>query len=335
MQEYLDFVQSVLTNGSYKPNRTALDTVSSFSEHYTVDVSDGGFPLLTTKDLGGSRWESLTHEFLWYLSGEEHIRTLRDHTKIWDQWSNEEGHLDTAYGRFWRRYPVPDESSHLPGEEWATDDSAGWVHEEDGNYVVDQLAYAVHQLKNNPQSRRIVCSAWHPGNATTSLLPPCHFTFVFNVQGDELNLHLTQRSGDTAVGIPFNIASYALLMRVVANQVPDLKPGTFSHTVVDAHIYCGSGDRGEWYGDNLGTIQDFVEDERFEDALEYIEENAPEEENNNEDHIPNLLVQLQREPRDRPTLDISDDATIDSIDREDIKLSDYDPYDSLQFFVAE
>lgn len=329
MEQYNNLVRSAILNGNYKPNRTGIDTISNFSESYKIDLSDG-YPLMTTKDLSGGRWESLVHEFLWYLSGEEHIRTLQEHTSIWDAWATEDGMLDTAYGRFWRQYPVPQENHQFTDENWADDDTS-WMND-DG--TVDQLQYVVEMLNNNPKTRRMVVTAWHPANATTSTLPPCHFTYVMNVQGNTLNCHLTQRSGDIAVGIPFNIASYALLTKLLAQQT-GYELGEFSHTIVDAHIYCGGGERGQWYNEKLSAVQELLETEGPEIAKDFIEANAPDEENDNADHIPNLLDQLTRTERDWPTLNISDDATINNIEREDIQLSHYDPHPSLRFYVAE
>ena len=217
MREYLDLVQRVLDKGTVKTNRTGVDTISCFAEHYTVDLSEG-FPLLTTKKMN---FKALLHEVLWYLSGEDHIRNLRQHTRIWDAWADEEGNLDTAYGRYWRRFP------------------SAQINPQTGQYEVrevDQVAEVLKILKSNPNSRRMVISAWEPGNAFTSKLPPCHYTFAFNVQGQKLNCHLTQRSGDIAIGIPFNIAAYALLTQAAA-QHAGFEVGYFSHTIIDAHIY--------------------------------------------------------------------------------------------------
>jgi len=217
MREYLDLVDRVLRTGTLKKNRTGVDTISSFAENYSVDLSKG-YPLLTTKKVN---FKSMLHEVLWYLSGEDHIRNLRKHTKIWDAWADEEGNLDTAYGRYWRRFP-----------------SARW-NAEAGRYDVeeiDQIGAVIQTLKTDPNSRRMVVTAWEPGNALSSKLPPCHYTFAFNVQDRRLNCHLTQRSGDIALGIPFNLAAYSLLTQIIA-QATDLEPGVFSHTIVDAHIY--------------------------------------------------------------------------------------------------
>lgn len=329
MEEYQRLVEDTILNSAYKPNRTGIDTISNFSYSYKIDISDR-FPLLTTKDLSGGRWESLTHEFIWYLSGQEHIRDLREHTKIWDQWATEDGMLDTAYGRFWRKYPAPKEEHRYEDENWVTDDEA-WVND-DG--TVDQLNYVTHLLNNSPNSRRMVVTAWHPANSTNSTLPPCHFTYVVNVQDGKINTHLTQRSADIAVGVPFNIAAYSLLTRLLAQQT-GFEVGEFSHTLVDAHIYVGGNERGDWYGENLNEVQDIYKAEGPKGALDFIESNAPEEEHDNEDHMPNLLEQLTREPRELPQLDINNSATIDNISREDIHLYDYEPHPSLRFFVAE
>ncbi|WP_256288209.1 thymidylate synthase [Halobellus inordinatus] len=332
MRQYLDLVTDVLESGGHKPNRTGVDTISAFSRHYEVDLAEG-FPLLTTKDLSGARWNSLIHEFVWYLSGEEHIRTLREETGIWDAWADDDGRLDTAYGRFWRRFPVPDEG--LPGESWP-DDGHRWMNDE-GTF--DQIQYVLDQLKENPNSRRLVVNAWHPANAAVSTLPPCHYTFVCNVQGDRLNVHLTQRSGDVALGIPFNIAAYSLLATALAQRT-GFEPGKFAHSVVDAHVYCGTGDRGAWYADHLGELQSRlgdVEDRTgYRDVREWLEATAPPEAEGEEryDHVPGLLEQCAREPRARPTIDVAD-VPLDDLTFEDVELSGYDPAPGIRFAVAE
>ena len=325
MRQYLDLVTDVLESGGHKPNRTGVDTISAFSRHYAVELS-AGYPLLTTKDLSGARWNSLLHEFVWYLSGDEHIRELREETGIWDAWADEDGTLDTAYGRFWRRFPVPEEV--LPGESWP-EDGHRWLNDE-GTF--DQIAYAIDQLRENPHSRRIVVSAWHPANAAVSTLPPCHYTFVLNVQGDELNVHLTQRSGDIALGIPFNIAAYSLLAIAIAQRT-GFEPGTFAHTVVDAHIYCGAGDRGAWYADNLDALQSRVagvdDPEEYRKVRDWLESTAPPEpaDHERDDHVPGLLEQCARGPRARPEIDVAD-VPLD-------ELSGYDPAPGIRFGVAE
>jgi len=357
MQQYLDLVASVLGEGTHKPNRTGVDTIAGFSRHYEVDLAEG-YPLLTTKRMDGFRWNSMLHELVWYLSGQEHIRELREETGIWDDWADEEGHLDTAYGRFWRRYPIPAEDQQLPGESWP-DDASDWVTVEetaDGTQrrVFDQIQYVLDGLREDPNSRRYVVNAWHPANAAVSTLPPCHYTFVLNVQGDRLNCHLTQRSGDVALGIPFNVAAYSLLTEAIAQRT-GLEPGTFSHTIVDAHVYCGAGERGTWYGEHLEELQERLADvealraddeeplgadrqvsEGYREVREWIVRNAPAEPDGREesDHVPELLTQLTREPRERPEIEIAD-VPLDDLTFDDVELSGYSAHPGLSFAVAE
>ena len=365
MKQYHQLIEDILLEGHHKPNRTGVDTISSFSQHFKVDLQEG-FPLLTTKDLSGYRWNSLIHELLWYFSGEEHIRNLREHTRIWDAWATEEGLLPTAYGRFWRRYPIPEDSDLLEGEWWPTNQEewieqaedeydisreeirngiSRWINEEeDGRKTFDQIQYAIDTLNGDhpyrsSNSRRIIINAWHPANAAVSKLPPCHFTWVMNVQDGKLNTHLTQRSGDTALGIPFNIAAYALITKMIAKQT-DFEPGEFSHTIVDSHIYCGKGERGEWYSDNLEKLQEKIrnaeERDDYGDIRKWIERKAPEEpkEQENLDHVPNLLEQMSREPREKPEIRLPE-KKIEEMEYEDFKLEDYNPHGGLEFSVAE
>jgi thymidylate synthase len=331
MKQYLDLVRRVLDRGTYKPNRTGVGTIAAFSQHYEIDLQRG-FPLLTTKRMDGFRWDSLIHELLWYLSGQEHIRDLREETGIWDAWADEDGHLDTAYGRFWRRFPVPEEG--LPGEAWP-EDAHRWVDAEEGTF--DQIQYVLDTLRENPHSRRMVVSAWHPGNAAVSQLPPCHYTYVLNVQGGQLNLHLTQRSGDIALGVPFNIAAYALLAKAIAGRT-EFEVGRFGHTIVDAHIYCGRGDRGAWYADHLSDLRDRlldVDDRTDHRAVrEWLERAAPPESEAGYDHVPGLLEQLAREPLERPRVEIAD-RPLDDLTFDDIRLREYRSADGLDFAVAE
>jgi len=365
LEQYQNIIKSILEEGNYKPNRTAVDTISKFGHFFKVNVSEG-YPLLTTKDLSGYRWNSLIHEILWYFSGEEHIKNLREHTKIWNAWADDEGLLPTAYGRFWRRYPIPEEDARLEGEWWPVENDEWlnkavkhyggdseeveeamnrWVtEEEDGRKVFDQIQYVIDTLNGDhphrgPESRRLIINAWHPANAAVSKLPPCHYTFVFNVQGGKLNLHLTQRSADVALGVPFNIACYCLILKIIAKQT-DFEVGEFAHTLVDAHLYCGKGERGEWYGENMEKLREKVEsvEERQEylEVKEWIEEKAPEEGEEKEgyDHIPNLLKQLSREPREKPKIKVPG-KDIDELGYDDFELEDYNPHPGLKFSVAE
>lgn len=229
MKQYLDLVRNVLDNGVRKSNRTGIDTISGFSEFYKVDLAEG-FPLITTKKV---YFRSVVLELLWYLRGEDHIRWLRDENDchIWDAWADEDGHVGPIYPVLWRRFPYSEEEEiHLEGDASHLTQTARVDKE------FDQVQRAVDMLKENPHSRRIVVSAWHPGLLNEMALPPCHLMYIFNVADGKLNCHLTQRSGDIALGIPFNLACYSALTMAIANEV-GLEYGTFAHTIVDAHIY--------------------------------------------------------------------------------------------------
>ena len=229
MKAYLDLVKNVLETGVRKENRTGTDTISNFAEYYKVDLSEG-FPLLTTKKVF---FRSVILELLWYLRGEDHIRWLRDENDchIWDAWADEDGHVGPIYPVLWRRFPyLEKEKVNFQGSGGAVE-SETWVRKE-----FDQIQRAIDMLKTNPNSRRIVVSTWHPGLLGEMALPPCHIMYIFNVSNGKLNCHLTQRSGDIALGIPFNLACYSALTMAIAQEV-GLEPGTFAHTIVDAHIY--------------------------------------------------------------------------------------------------
>ncbi len=222
MKVYHDLVQRVLDHGVRKKNRTGTDTISNFAECYKVNLSEG-FPLLTTKKVF---FKSVILELLWYLRGEDHIRWLRDknNVHIWDAWADEAGHVGPIYPVLWRRFPFLIEHKNEDGTtEWRQDE-------------FDQIKNVIHMLKTDPMSRRIVVSAWHPGLLPEMALPPCHIMYIFNVSEGKLNCHLTQRSGDIALGIPFNLACYSALTMAIAQEV-GLEPGVFAHTIVDAHIY--------------------------------------------------------------------------------------------------
>jgi thymidylate synthase len=351
MEEYHTLVRSTLQGGTYKPNRTDADTIATFGEYYECDIA-GSYPLLTTKRMDTFRWDSMLHELVWYISGEHHVRTLGEQTGIWDAWADEEGRLPSAYGRFWRRFPVPESGARLPGEAWAGTDCP-WVSrdEETGSLVFDQLAYVVDTLAGENtdrgrHSRRLVVDAWHPANAAVSGLPPCHYSFVFNVQGGRLNCHLTQRSADITLGVPFNIAAYALLARAVA-AVTGIEPGVFAHTHVDAHVYCGTGERGAWYAENLDELQARLADvdrrEEYRDVRAWLLSEVPAEPGESvdpasheygHDHVPGLLEQLAREPLDPPEIEIETDS-LDGLAYDDIHLRGYEGHGGLGFDVAE
>ena len=209
MQQYLDLMRHVLEQGHAKSDRTGTGTLSVFGWQMRFDLARG-FPLLTTKKL---HTKSIVHELLWFLQGDTNIRYLKDHgVSIWDDWADANGDLGPVYGKQWRRW----EASNAP--------------------EIDQIALLIDGLKNNPDSRRHLVSAWNPADVPKMKLPPCHALFQFYVAGGKLSCQLYQRSADIFLGVPFNIASYALLTLMVA-QVCGYQPGEFIHTLGDAHLY--------------------------------------------------------------------------------------------------
>ncbi|MDO9190142.1 MAG: thymidylate synthase [Sulfurimicrobium sp.] len=209
MQQYLDLMRHVQAHGHQKSDRTGTGTVSVFGYQMRFDLSQG-FPLVTTKKC---HLKSIIHELLWFLQGSTNIQYLKDNgVSIWDEWADENGNLGPVYGYQWRSWPTPD-----------------------GRHI-DQIAQVVEQIKNNPDSRRLIVSAWNVADVDKMKLPPCHAFFQFYVADGKLSCQLYQRSADIFLGVPFNIASYALLTMMAA-QVTGLKPGDFVHTLGDAHLY--------------------------------------------------------------------------------------------------
>jgi thymidylate synthase len=333
MRQYHNLVKKVLENGHFEQNRTDLSTISHEGFMCKYNLKDG-YPLVTTKKMDNFRWDSMIYEFIWYLSGENHIRNLTDKTSIWDNWADQNNNLETAYGRFWRRYPIPDKKQQLEGEAWVDRDNE-YVNE-DGTF--DQIQNSIDLLKNNPNTRRNVVLAWHPSNASASRLPPCHFSFILNVRKEEeLNVHLIQRSADIALGVPFNIASYSLLANVMANEA-NLEVGKFIHTIDDAHIYCGLDERSDWYSNNFEKVSNMVKNcDNRSDYLkvkEFIQNNAPEQEEKGNDHIMGLLEQISRKPKDKPRIEV-DDVPIDELEYNNIRLKDYNSHSGINFNIAE
>lgn len=317
MRQYIQLIDNVLTKGVRRENRTGVDTISTFGEYYEIDLSEG-FPLLTTKAM---HWRSVLLEALWFLSGQRDISFLKKHgIKFWDAWVDADGKIPSPYGGFWRAFPVPIEGIEFqsPG----------------GNEIdyIDQVGWVVDLLKREPLTRRAVVSAWEPGNVQRSKLPPCHVMWVMNAQpsGDicvehstpdyvgckacmqtlSLNLHLTQRSGDVGLGVPFNIACYSFIVHLVAHIV-GMRVGKFAHSIVDAHIYTSKPD---------GSMHEY-------------------------DHVPALKEQMLRSPKRLPSLTI--DSSIRSIndalslmllsDAEMLaafRLDCYDPHPSLRMKPA-
>ncbi len=209
MKQYQDLLRDILENGTRKHDRTGTGTISVFGRQMRFDLSEG-FPLVTTKKV---HLKSIIHELLWFLKGDTNVRYLQENgVRIWNEWADPDGDLGHIYGYQWRSWPDYDGGS------------------------IDQISQAVKDIKENPDSRRIIVSSWNVADLGRMNLPPCHAFFQFYVADGKLSCQLYQRSGDTFLGIPFNIASYALLTQMMA-QVCDLQPGDFIHTIGDAHIY--------------------------------------------------------------------------------------------------
>lgn len=209
MEAYLDLLRHVVTSGNYKQDRTGIGTYSIFGYQMRFDLSEG-FPLLTTKKL---HIKSIIHELLWFLKGETNTAYLnKNGVSIWNEWADGNGDLGPIYGKQWRSWPIDDTHS------------------------VDQISKVIDDIRNHPESRRLIVSAWNVAELERMALPPCHILFQFYVHEGELSCQLYQRSADIFLGVPFNIASYALLLQMVA-QVCQLKPRYFIHTLGDAHVY--------------------------------------------------------------------------------------------------
>lgn len=263
MKQYHDLLRHVLENGVKKEDRTGTGTISVFGHQLRCNLSEG-FPLLTTKKL---HTRSIFHELLWFLKGDTNIKYLKDNgVTIWDEWADADGNLGPVYGKQWRSWPTPD------GKQ------------------VDQITQVIDQIRKNPDSRRLLVSAWNVGEIPQMALPPCHILFQFYVADGKLSCQLYQRSADLFLGVPFNIASYALLTHMVA-QVCGLKVGDFVHTFGDVHIYSN--------------------------------------------HLEQVELQLSREPRPLPTLQLNPlvkellDFTYD-----DIAVINYDPWPAIKAPVA-
>ena len=217
MKQYHDLMEHVLKHGARKDDRTGTGTLSVFGHQMRFDLSEG-FPMVTTKKL---HLKSIIHELLWFLKGDTNIAYLKANgVSIWDEWADAEGNLGPVYGKQWRSWATPDGRS------------------------IDQIANLVAMLRKNPDSRRLIVSAWNPADVEDMALPPCHCLFQFYVAEGRLSCQLYQRSADIFLGVPFNIASYALLTLMLA-QVADLEPGDFVHTLGDAHLYTNHIEQAE------------------------------------------------------------------------------------------
>nr|AIA17681.1 thymidylate synthase [uncultured bacterium]AIA17851.1 thymidylate synthase [uncultured bacterium] len=355
MKQYLEHAVKILSDKytGYKPNRTGIDTISRFGHENEYDLSEG-LPLLTTKKLFS---KGIIHELIWFMRGDTNLKYLVDNNvRIWDEWgykrylqslgkdkeitpntpawdegmnayrariksdenfAKDHGELGPVYGRQWRKWEGPN------------------------NKVVDQFGDLINGLKKSPSSRRLIVSAWNPIEVPNMALPPCHTIWHVNVQDKDLTLKLYQRSCDMFLGVPFNIASYAMLAHVLAQEA-NLNPGRFVHSFGDAHFYCGKGERGAWYGKNLDELKERVRNvetletlEGYLDVKDWIERNAPPEPQGYElmDHIPLILEQLSREEKPLPTLQLAakpyDQLTVD-----DFKIENYNPHPAIKGKVA-
>jgi thymidylate synthase len=263
MRAYLDLLRHILDHGTQKADRTGTGTLSVFGYQMRFDLQEG-FPLLTTKKL---HTKSIIHELLWFLKGETNIQYLKEHgVRIWDEWADQNGDLGPIYGKQWRSWTAKD------------------------GHTIDQISKAVYTIKEHPDSRRIIINAWNVGELDQMALTPCHCLFQFYVANGKLSCHLYQRSADCFLGVPFNIASYALLTMMMA-QVTDLKPGDFVHTFGDVHLYLN--------------------------------------------HLEQAQLQLTREPRKLPQLDINPEVkSIFDFKFEDFTLLHYDPHPHIKAEVS-
>jgi thymidylate synthase len=263
MRQYLDLMRHALDHGTKKSDRTGTGTVSVFGHQMRFDLAQG-FPLVTTKKC---HLKSIIHELLWFLQGGTNTQYLRENgVTIWDEWADQDGNLGPVYGKQWRAWVTPD------------------------GRVIDQISEVIAQIKKNPDSRRLVVSAWNVGDLDKMALAPCHAFFQFYVAGGKLSCQLYQRSADIFLGVPFNIASYALLTMMVA-QVCDLKPGDFVHTFGDAHLYLN--------------------------------------------HLEQTQLQLLREPRTLPTMQINPDVkNIFEFKFSDFTLENYTPHPGIKAPIA-
>lgn len=352
MLPYLEHAYKILTSpdSGYKPNRTGVDSISNFGHQAEYRLSDG-FPLMTTKKMP---FAAVAKELFWFLRGETNIQPLvRQGVHIWDRnafqyylekqgmkgklplysqaWHEElntfvervkhdddfaaqHGNLGEVYGAQWRH--------------WRTTDGS----------EIDQIANVIDALKNSQSSRRIILSAWNPEQVPRMALPPCHMIAQFNVLDGKLDCHLTQRSCDMFLGVPFNVASYALLTHILA-QESGLEPGRFIHSLGDAHFYCGRGERGRFYKDHLPVLRRSLSKEEphsYEEAREYIEAHAPREQPGEEglDHVTGILEQLVRIPGKLPHLEILHRKPFDQLTVEDFKLHGYTPYAPIKRAMA-
>lgn len=323
MQQYLDLVKLVLSEGHYKKGtRTGIDTITVADEipGYGTFYLKEGLPLVTTKKMAP---KMAIDELLWFISGNDHLRDHPLAAKIWMPWVLDQKTLYTGplYPVQWRRQK---------GVKWETDEIV----------ITDQLQRAIDIMGEDPSDRRMVISSWNPAQLDEMALYPCHHEIVFSVTGGKITGALTQRSADIAVGVPYNIAEYAILINLMSH-LTGYEPGTLRHTIVDGHIYCGNGKRAEFYRRNLGQLQDAMREADsttdYQGILDWIIKEAPPERPGEEgfDHIPGLLTQLQRTPGKLSRLEVMGDIQdVNDFSHENIKVRGYKGQDKIFFRAA-
>ncbi len=328
MNVYFDIILKTLGSGTYTRKPNGIDTISLFGYFFKHNLNDG-FPLLTTRKIS---FKTVFSELMWMLSGDRTINELKKNTSIWNPWAKENGVLESSYGRFWRSFPSPI-MSISDGEKWVNERTK-YVQKADNILLIDQIRYVLDNLKSNPNSRKHIVIVWHPGNATLANVPPCPITFVFNVKGNFINLLVTLRSSDLSIGLPHDLAVYSLLLILVAKEV-GLNPGEVAFSIVDAHIYCGQfTNNSSFYIKHLGYIQNLLKKESLKNSdLDFILHNK-ERFDDIFDHIPSLLKQLNRIPKELPNLFIKKFDSIFSINFDDINIINYKPDSPINFKIV-
>ncbi len=349
MRQYHEHLIKILTSeySHYKENRTAVDTIGTFGHQCEYDLQKG-FPLLTTKKV---YTRAIIHELIWLMRGDTNLKYLVDNdVRIWNEWGFER--YVKSQGLDLKEYsPEWNEEMNNYIQKIKSDPDFAkehgdlgpvygkqWRHWEADGEKIDQLADVAKKLKEKSSSRRLIVTAWNPAEVKDMALPPCHTFYQLVIRGDYLDLQLYQRSADMFLGVPFNIASYSMLVHVLAKQA-GLKPGRFIHTFGDNHIYCGAGERGKFYESNLDLlkmkIKSVKDREEYLDIKEWIEKNAPPESEGMEgqDHVTAVLEQLSRAPRSLPSFDVAN-KDFDELTIDDFKIEDYDPHPVIRRNVA-
>lgn len=370
VQQYLDHSREILSSdlSEFKDNkRTGIGHISLFGYQNRYDLREG-FPLLTTKKLP---FKAVAHELIWFLRGETNIKYLADNNvHIWDDnafdynlenmakegafssgivkhsegwfkakeeyiqkikedsnFANKWGDLGPVYGSQWIHWP-----KYLPVNV-KVEGIEQQLYIKDPNGI-DQIATTIKNIQKNPTAKRHLISAWNPDEVSNMALPPCHTMFHINVNEGKMDLQLYQRSCDMFLGVPFNIASYAMLTNILAQQL-DLEPRRFVHSFGDVHFYCGAGERKDWYKNHLSKLKYNIKNANYSDVLEWVNDCVPPEEKGKEgqDHVTGILEQLTRTPRQLPKLTIAN-VPYNKLTIDDFKIEGYDSYPSIKRAMA-